>query len=74
MLQKIFTWLQGRHTGFAVYFAVVGTVLQCYHKLDMNYIALIGAIQAFVLGHSIKCDYFESKNPPVPPNDKPVIQ
>jgi hypothetical protein len=61
MLQKLSRWLQGRHTMFAIYFALVGTVLAWYHRLDINFIMLIGAVQSFVLGHSIKEDWFAMK-------------
>lgn len=37
----------------------MGTLLAWFHHLDMTYVALCGTIQAFVLGHSIKCDVFE---------------
>lgn len=59
MLQKFFNWAQGRHTGFAVFFALSGTTLQWFHKLDLTYIAFIGAIQTFVFAHSAKEDYFK---------------
>jgi len=62
MLKKIMDWCQGRHTAFAVFFAAAGTVMQWYHKLDMNYVALIGAVQGFVFAHSAKEDYFASKD------------
>lgn len=61
MLQKYFKWAQGRHTGFALFFTLVGSVLQWFHRLDGNYISLIGAIQAFVCAHSIQENYFASK-------------
>jgi hypothetical protein len=62
MFSKLIKWATGRHTLFAIYFTISGTVLQIYHKLDGNFIALIAAIQAFILGHSVKEDYFSSKN------------
>lgn len=55
------TWAQGRHTLFAIYFAGAGTILQCFHKLDGNFIALITAVQGFVFAHSWKEDHFDSK-------------
>jgi hypothetical protein len=45
----------------AVFFTIMGTILQWERKLDINYIMLIGVIQALVLGHSIKEDFFSSK-------------
>ena len=74
MLQKLFKWTQGRHTAFAVYFALVGTALQWFHRLDPNFIMLIASVQAFVLGHSVKESYFDSKNqtPPEAPQPTPL--
>jgi hypothetical protein len=71
MLQKVFQWAQGRHTTFAVYFALAGTVLQVFHKLDGNFIALITAVQGFVFAHSYQENKFAVQNPPaVPSGDK----
>lgn len=61
MFERVIKWMAGRHTMFAVYFAITGTVLQCYHKLDGNFIALITAVQGFVFFHSYKEDYFAQK-------------
>lgn len=58
---KIANWAEGRHTLFAIFFAVHGTILAWFHRLDLNYIALIGAIQGLVLAHSAKEDYFAQK-------------
>jgi hypothetical protein len=63
MFKKMMDWAQGRHTAFAAYFAIVGSVFQWFHHLDSNYIALIAAVQGLVLAHSAKEDYFESKKP-----------
>lgn len=46
---------------FAIYFTVMGTILEWFNKLDPNFIMLIGAVQALVIGHSIKEDYFAAK-------------
>ena len=64
MLSTIFKWCSGRHTGFAAFFAVSGTALQYYHRLDMNYIALVTAVQGLVLAHSVKEDvsYYYKNN------------
>lgn len=64
MFNKVARWMSGRHTLFAAFFAVAGTVLEVFHRLDMNYVALIGAVQGFVLMHSAKEDYFAAKNVP----------
>lgn len=66
MFSKFFKWCSGRHTGFAVYFALMGTTLAWFHRLDLNYVALIGAIQSLVLGHSIKEDYVAMKQAETP--------
>lgn len=66
MWQKLIGWCQGRHTAFAIYFTIAGTVLAVFHKLDVNFIMLIGAVQGLVLGHSIKedvMDYMKAKQP-----------
>lgn len=55
-LKKAFTFLQGRSTAFAVFFAVSGLVLECFGKLSLNYVALIGAVQGLVVVHSYKED------------------
>jgi len=60
MFQKLSQWCQGRHTLFALFFTISGTVLAWFHRLDPNYVALIGAIQGFVFMHSYKEDKFAS--------------
>ena len=62
MILKIIKWCNGRHTVFALYFAFMGTALAWFHKLDANFIALITAIQGLVFAHSVKEDYFSSKD------------
>lgn len=62
MWQKLVKWAQGRTTLFAIFFAISGTVLEWFRRLEPNYILLIGAIQALVLAHSAKEDYFAMKN------------
>jgi hypothetical protein len=59
MFSKIVAWAQGRHTLFAIYFALAGTGLQLAHRLDGNFIALIAAVQAFVFAHSAQENYFK---------------
>jgi hypothetical protein len=71
MFKKVILWAQGRHTLFAAYFTIVGTILEWFHRLDANYIMLIGAVQTFVLGHSIKEDYFASKAATAPQDQDP---
>lgn len=62
-LSKLTDWsAQHGHLVFALYFAAYGSFLQWYHKLDVNFIMLIGAIQAFLLGHQINDKFFSNKN------------
>lgn len=37
--------------------------MQWFHRLDGNYIALIGAVQGLVLLHSGQENYFAAKDP-----------
>ena len=56
-----FGFLQGRATTFAIAFTVCGIVLAFYGKLTADYVGLVTAIQALVVGHSLKEDYFSCK-------------
>jgi hypothetical protein len=58
---KLFKFGCGRHTTFAVFFALAGTILAAFGKLTSEYVALIGAIQALIAFHSWK----ESRYPEV---------
>jgi hypothetical protein len=65
------TAFQGRSTVFAIFFAISATVLAAFGKLTDSYVHVIFAIQGYVLGHSIKEDYFKSGNscpPPIAPD------
>lgn len=73
LLSKIFEklgqladWSSTRgHLAFALYFAIFGSVLQWHEKLDINYLGLIAAIQAFLLGHQVKdamSEFFAKKS------------
>ncbi len=55
-LAPVYAFFGGRHTFFAIFFAVTGFYLAATGKLSAQYVALITALQAFVLGHSIKED------------------
>lgn len=72
MFKRVITWMQGRHTAFAVAELSIGTALAWFHRLDMNFVALCGTVQAMVLGHSIKEDYFESKKPADPVQNQDI--
>jgi hypothetical protein len=59
MIKKILIWSQGRSTLFASFFALAGTTLAWYNRLTPTYVALVTAIQGYVVVHSIKEDYFK---------------
>jgi hypothetical protein len=54
VFSKLTSYLQGRHTLFAVAFFVMGHVMHWYHRLDASYIAYMATLMGFVLGHSVK--------------------
>jgi hypothetical protein len=60
-MKSVLQWSAGRTTGFAAFFALSATVLEWAGHLTMTYVAAIGAIQALVLAHSTKEDYFDKK-------------
>jgi hypothetical protein len=60
-LAPIFNFIGGRHTVFAIFFAGTGFYLELHGKLTTDYVGLITALQALVLAHSAKEDYFNSK-------------
>jgi len=66
MFQKIIGALAGRTTAFCIAFFVSGNVLHAVHRLDGTYIAFMGALMGFVLGHSVKEDYFSPDKKPSP--------
>jgi hypothetical protein len=55
---SFFQFFQGRATAFGILFTVVGIILAFRGKLTGDYVALVGAIQTLVVGHSLKEDYF----------------
>lgn len=61
---KIFQYLSGRHTSFAVFFTLMGTLLAWFHRLDPSYVMLVTAIQGWVFAHSAKEDYFKREGQP----------
>jgi hypothetical protein len=58
MLKKIFAYMQGRHTAFAAFFALVGVLLQWFHRLDATFVAYMTSLMGMVLGHSIQENHF----------------
>lgn len=59
---KAFQVAQGRHTFFAAFFAVTAFILAWAGKLTDSYAAVITALQAMILAHSVKEDYFAAKD------------
>ncbi len=57
-----FSWGQGRATTFAMIFTVVGIIGFFKHFDLSSYSLFVTAIQAGVVGHSIKEDYFEMRH------------
>ncbi len=70
MLAKLFAYLQGRHTAFAIAFFLSGNVLHWYHRLDTSYITFMGTLMGMVLGHSAQENYFQ-KGPDAAPDATP---
>lgn len=67
----ITTAFQGRSTLFAVFFALTAFLLAMLGKLTDQYVHCMFAIQGYVLGHSIKEDYFKTGpdcNVPIAPD------
>jgi len=62
MFSRLSNYFAGRHTMFAVYFAVAGTVLSIFHRLDPNFVALCATLQTLVLAHSYKEDRNNTKD------------
>jgi len=64
MFAKLASYFGGRHILAAIWFALTGLVLSWFHRLDSNYVALVVALQGYILVHSTKEDYFASKQGP----------
>lgn len=58
-----FGFFGGRCTSFAIAFFCIGVFLELRGKLDANFVALAGIIQALILAHSAKEDYHERNMP-----------
>lgn len=61
MFKSLMNKLQGRHTAFALFFTLSGTLMAWFHRLDPNYVALITVIQGWVFAHSYKEDKFNDQ-------------
>lgn len=57
-----FGFLQGRCTAAAIVFTTAGIILAFKGKLTADYVALVGAIQALIVAHSMGQDYHERKS------------
>lgn len=62
MIKKIFDWANGRSTAFAAFFTGFGSLLAWYNKLTPTYVALVTAVQGYVVLHSVKEDFFAKKD------------
>lgn len=58
-MTRVYNFFGGTSRFFALGFAVCGTVLAFEGKLTSVYVALVTALQALIVGHSIKEDYHE---------------
>jgi hypothetical protein len=57
-MNKVFAAFQGRHTAAISAFFVMGNIFHYLHRLDGTYISFMTIMMGYVLGHSIKDDYF----------------
>lgn len=67
MFDAIFKWCQGRHTAFALFFTVMGTLMAWFHRLGPEYVALVTAVQGLILAHSYKQDRYPDQPQGGPP-------
>lgn len=61
-LKELATRFTGRTTVFCSFFFVTGNVLHFLHRLDSTYIAFMGTLMGFVVGHATQENYFQSKS------------
>lgn len=61
-LRDLFARFTGRTTLFCSFFFVTGNILHFLHRLDSTYIAFMGTLMGFVVGHATQENYFQSKN------------
>jgi hypothetical protein len=66
MFQKLMAALAGRTTAFCGAFFVAGHVMHFLHRLDPTYLGFMATLMGFVLGHSVKEDYFSPGKTPSP--------
>jgi hypothetical protein len=70
-IKTLIDWCRGRHTFFCFCFFVSGHVLHLLGKLSHTYIEYMACMMSFILGHSIKDDYFEAKAATASPTPTP---
>jgi len=58
-MNKVYNFFGGRHTFFGLFFAITAFILALRAELTAQYVATITALQAYVLLHSTKEDYFK---------------
>lgn len=61
---SFFSFFQGRCTFFALLFTICGLIGFFKHYDLTSYALFVGAIQAMIVGHSLKEDYFARRNKP----------
>lgn len=61
VMSRVYRVFQGRHTAAAFAFFVTGNVFHYIHRLDGTYIAFMSTLMGFILGHSVKEDYFKAE-------------
>lgn len=72
MFRKLLDSLSGRTTAFCAAFFCAGNLMHALHRLDGTYIAFMGTLMGFVLGHSVKEDLVAKKADAAPADEKPT--
>ena len=55
-MKRVFDWFGGRSMFMALTILQIGAVLAATHRLDANFVALAGVIQALVTARAISGD------------------
>lgn len=55
-MTAVFNYCGGRSTFFALLLVAIGTSLAVAHRLDTNFVALVGVIQTLVTARAISGD------------------
>lgn len=71
LVDSIVDAVHGRHTLFTACFFFAGNLMHWFHRLDGTYITFMGTLMGFILGHSVKEDYFSK---PDAPESSPVVR